>query len=103
MSAASGGDAGLLENVAERRPRPLGGADAFVQPRHARAARSQEAAPVPRALERHPLRARGQRENLVQRERERPRDPAAHGEPEARRVEARDVEMRERVVQADAA
>ena len=100
-SIASVTHARLLEESAERRAGPLGGADRLEQPRLADRPRLVEHPAVARALERDRLRdARPDAEVVEVESSSRSTDPSTQREPPRRGVDLGDVVVDEQVVQA---
>jgi hypothetical protein len=88
---------GALQQQPQRHARPVRRGHAFLDPGHGGVARRELGTPVPRALQSHAQRARGERPKLFRRNGERLRHPPSQGESRRRR---RDVEMDQQVMQA---
>ena len=91
--------AGLVEEWRERRSGPLRRADRLEQPRVAQGSRLQSRPAVAGALERHGQRPPGPASELVERDLQGPIDEPVEPQPPARRIDGRDVEVDEQVVQ----
>ncbi len=89
----------LLEDRSERRSGPLGRPDGFAHPRLARSVVRDQRAAVSRALERDRERPRGARAEVGEGERQRLPNEAADLEPPRVRVDVRDVEVDQEVVE----
>ena len=92
---------GLLEKRPQRRPAPLARADRLDEPRLAEWTRVEQGPAVAGALHCHPSPNRGPSADVVEREVELTGDESTDPQPPPSRVDARNVVMGEKVVQAD--